>query len=111
MTTISLRLPDSIHRKIKELAAKDGTSVNQFLASAAAEKVSALETESYLAERARRGQRARFLELLAKAPAAEPEAFDQLPEEDRRLPVADAPAVREATKAPRTQSPRRRGRR
>jgi uncharacterized protein (DUF1778 family) len=79
MTTISLRLPDSIHQKVKELAASDGTSINQFLATAAAEKVAALEAERYLAERARRGQRERFLALLAQAPDVEPPAFDRLP--------------------------------
>ena len=79
MSAISLRLPDSIHNKIKELAARDRVSVNQFLATAAAEKVAALEAESYITERAARGNRARFLELLKKAPDVEPEDFDQLP--------------------------------
>lgn len=80
MTTISLRLPDSIHQKVKELAASDGTSINQFLATAAAEKVAALEAERYLVERARRGKRERFLELLREAPDVEPETFDTLPD-------------------------------
>ncbi|HEY7878332.1 MAG TPA: toxin-antitoxin system HicB family antitoxin [Gemmatimonadaceae bacterium] len=79
MSAISLRLPDSIHQKIKELAERDRTSINQFIATAAAEKVAALEAEQYLAERARRGQRQRFLELLAKAPAVEPEEIDRIP--------------------------------
>ena len=39
MTALTIRLPDSVHRKIKELAANDGVSVNQFIASAAAEKM------------------------------------------------------------------------
>ena len=43
MTTLSIRVPDSLHRAIKELAAKDGYSMNQFLITAAAEKLSALE--------------------------------------------------------------------
>lgn len=81
MTTISLRLPDAIHQKVKELAASGGTSINQFLATAAAEKVAALEAERLLEERARRGRRDRFLELLAQAPDVEPEAFDRLPDE------------------------------
>lgn len=105
MSTISLRLPDSIHRKVKELAALDGSSVNQFLATAAAEKVAALEAEQYLAERARRGQRARFLELLAKAPAIEPEDYDRLPESHEgasSVKRADARG-RKARKPPRRQ--------
>lgn len=92
MSTISLRLPDSIHQKIKDIAARDGTSINQFVVTAAAEKVAALETEQYLADRAQRGRRARFLELLAKAPAVEPDEDDRLPDEPVR--VADTPAAK-----------------
>jgi len=107
MSTISLRLPDSIHRKVKELAARDGSSVNQFLAIAAAEKVAALEAEHYLAERARRGQRARFLELLGRAPEIEPEDYDRLEEGDERALPGNRPGAR-ATKA---RGPARRPRR
>lgn len=92
MSTISLRLPDSLHQKIKDIAVRDGTSINQFVATAAAEKIAALETEQYLAERAQRGRRERFLELLAKAPGVEPEEEDRLPDEPRR--VAEGAAVK-----------------
>ena len=54
MTTLSIRVPDSLHRAIKELATKDGYSMNQFLITAAAEKLSALETVDYLRHRAER---------------------------------------------------------
>ena len=45
MSALSLRLPDSIHRHIKEIARKEGVSINQFIATAVTEKVSALMTE------------------------------------------------------------------
>ncbi len=48
MSTISLRLPDSLHERIRKLAKKGRISINQFAASALAEKISALETEDYL---------------------------------------------------------------
>jgi len=80
MSTISLRLPRSIHERIKELAKRDGTSINQFLATAAAEKVAALDAGDYLEARARRGTRARFLELVRQAPDVDPEATDALPD-------------------------------
>ena len=41
MSTLSLRLPDSLHEKVRELAAQDGISINQFIATAMAEKMSA----------------------------------------------------------------------
>ena len=40
MSTISLRLPESLHKQVRELAKKEGISINQFLATAVAEKMS-----------------------------------------------------------------------
>ena len=68
MSTLSLRLPDSLHRKVKELAEQDDISINQFIATAVAEKMAALLTLDYLAERAQGGSRAAFDRVLAKIP-------------------------------------------
>ena len=78
MTTLSLRIPTSLHRAIKELASQDGYSMNQFLITAAAEKLSALETVDYLSSRARRANLQEFDRLLARVPDTEPDAGDQL---------------------------------
>jgi len=83
MSAVSLRLPESLHKQIKKLAKVESISVNQFIATAAAEKMAALLTESYLAERAKRGSRTKFLHALAQVPAVEPEAYDRLPSELR----------------------------
>lgn len=66
MSALSLRLPDSIHRHIKELAQKEGVSINQFIATAVAEKVSAIATEDYLKMRAERANKTEFNTILAK---------------------------------------------
>ena len=79
MTTLSLRLPDSLHRQLKELAERDGVSINQFVALAVAEKVSVLSTEDYLEQRAKRGNRTKFRKVLAKVPDVEPEAIAKRP--------------------------------
>lgn len=78
MSTLSLRLPNSLHEKIRQLTKEEGISINQFIASAAAEKMAALMTESYLAKRAKQGNVHRFLAALDKVPDAEPEEKDQL---------------------------------
>lgn len=52
MSSITIRLPDSLHRKIREVAKKDGVSINQFISSAAGEKLSAILTVDYLKARA-----------------------------------------------------------
>ncbi|HEX6749715.1 MAG TPA: toxin-antitoxin system HicB family antitoxin [Longimicrobium sp.] len=79
MSTLSLRLPESLHRRVRELAAQEGISINQFIATAVAEKMAALMTEDYLRERARRGSRAKYDAALAQVPAAEPEEYDRKP--------------------------------
>ena len=48
MSALTIRLPNSVHQKIKELAARDEISVNQFIASAAAEKMASVMTLDYL---------------------------------------------------------------
>ncbi|HFD39325.1 MAG TPA: toxin-antitoxin system HicB family antitoxin [Anaerolineae bacterium] len=78
MSTISLRLPNSLHGTVRELAKRESISINQFVTLAIAEKVSALMTEDYLEERAKRGSRSRFERAMAKVADVEPEAHDRL---------------------------------
>jgi len=77
MSTLSLRLPDSLHKKVRELAAQDDISINQFIATAVAEKMSALVTLDYLAERAARGSRAAFERVLRNVPDRPPIPGDE----------------------------------
>ena len=78
MSTLSLRLPNSLHEKIRQLARREGISINQFIASATAEKMTALLTEEYLNERAARGSQKKFKAILNKVPDVEPENYDKL---------------------------------
>ena len=78
MSTLSLRLPDSLHKEIKSLARKEGISINQFISSAVAEKMSALLTESYLRERSKKGDKESFLRAMSKVPDTEPSDGDKL---------------------------------
>lgn len=78
MSTMSLRLPESLHRHLRELAEREGISMNQFIATAVAEKMSALLTEEYLETRARRASRERYERALAEVPDVEPEEYDRL---------------------------------
>lgn len=74
MSTLSIRLPESVHRKLKELAEKEGVSMNQLISLAVAEKVSALLTVDYLNDRARRADPQAYKDILSRVPdvAAEP---------------------------------------
>ncbi|MDH4266616.1 MAG: toxin-antitoxin system HicB family antitoxin [Deltaproteobacteria bacterium] len=79
MSTISLRLPDSLHKQVRKLAERESVSINQLITLAPAEKLSALMTEEYLDERAKRGSRKKFERALAKVPKIAPEEYDRLP--------------------------------
>jgi predicted transcriptional regulator len=76
MSTLSVRLPNSLHDRLRELARQVGVSMNQLIATAVAEKLSALGAEEYLAARAERGSRSRFEEALSRVPDAMPEERD-----------------------------------
>jgi uncharacterized protein (DUF1778 family) len=78
MSTLSLRIPNSLHKQIRELAKQEGISINQFLASAAAEKMSALLTEEYLEARAKKASLKKFRFVLKKVPDSEPAEYDRL---------------------------------
>lgn len=78
MSTISLRLPDSLHNRVRSLSHKDHVSINQFVSTAVAEKLSALETEDYLNERAKRGSKTKFQKALSMVPNREPLEFDRI---------------------------------
>lgn len=78
MSTLSLRLPNSLHEQIRILAKKEGISINQFVASAAAEKMAALLTEEYIQRRSARASREKFQAVLNKVSDVEPESHDRL---------------------------------
>lgn len=84
MTVLSLRLPESLHRKVAELAEREGTSINQLINSAVAEKLAALLTEEYLEERGNRSNQRKFVTALAKASDIEPRETDSIPPRNTR---------------------------
>jgi predicted DNA-binding ribbon-helix-helix protein len=66
MSTVSLRLPNFLHKEVKGIAKEEGISINQFIATALAEKMSALRTQEYIEHRAARGNRDKFDNALSK---------------------------------------------
>ncbi len=83
MATLSLRLPESLHARLRDLSRREGISINQLVTLAVAEKAAALLTEEVLTARARRGDRARFDAALAEVVDAPPEPRDTLPKAPR----------------------------
>jgi len=79
MATLSIRLPDSLHRAVRELADTDHVSINQFISYAVSEKVSALRTVDHLQERAARANMKDFDRILNVVPDVEPADYDRIP--------------------------------
>ena len=79
MSIIQVQIPDSLHKSLSDLADRDGISIDRFISAAISEKLSALTTENYLKDRAKRGDRVKYEAILAKVPDMEPEACDKMP--------------------------------
>ena len=77
MTALTVRLPNSVHQKIKELAEREDISVNQFIASAAAEKMASIMTLDYLKLEASKGNRNDFTHYLSMVPDAQAQEGDE----------------------------------
>jgi len=79
MSALSVRLPESLHRKLAEVAEREGISINQLINSAVSEKMAALMTEEYLEARAKRGSRRKFAAVLANVANVKPAETDRMP--------------------------------
>ena len=94
MSNLSLRLPNSLHRKIRQIAEQDDISINQFIATAVAEKTAALLTVEYLQERGRRSDSKLVDRILSRVPDVPPDPGDELParstQPNRRLQPSTA---------------------
>ena len=74
---VALRLSDSLGMSLKEFSKHDNISMNQFIATAIAEKLSTLKTYDYLQEKADKGSAKHLLKMLKKVPNRSVEDFDK----------------------------------
>lgn len=81
MSQFALRLPNSLHGYAKEVAQQDEISLNQFIVTAVAEKLSAMRTEEFFRERAAKAKPSRLDKILSKVPDTIPLKGDELSSE------------------------------
>jgi hypothetical protein len=86
MSTLSVRLPNSLHRQLRELAEREGVSMNQLISSAVGEKLASLLTVEYLRERGVQGRRSAYERVLRRVRNVAPEEGDAL--SDKGIKVA-----------------------
>ena len=77
--TYPLRLPRSLKQAVERLSRQDGTSINQFVATAVAEKVSALETARFFADRKARADFKAFDQIMKRRSGEPPREGDEMP--------------------------------
>ena len=85
MSALNLRLPNSVHRHVREAAQREGVSINQFISSAVSEKISAIMTEEYLELRSKKARKGALKGVLDKVPSRQPLPGDEMgqPEDGR----------------------------
>jgi hypothetical protein len=76
--TYPLRLPRSLKEAVERLSKEDRTSMNQFVSTAVAEKVSALQTAKYFADRRARADFEAFDKIMRRRRGAAPREGDEL---------------------------------
>lgn len=77
--TYPLRLPRSLKEAVERLSRDDRTSINQFVATAVAEKVSALQTAAYFRDRQARADFKAFDKIMKRRGGSKPRAGDEMP--------------------------------
>ena len=77
--TYLLRLPRSLKKAVEQQSKEDGTSINQFVATALAEKLSALQTAEYFTSRKARADFKAFDKILGRRGGKRPRVGDEMP--------------------------------
>lgn len=74
----ALRLPQSIKAEVERVAKAEGTSINQFIATAVAEKLAAMNTAVFFAERRNRADFDAFDRIMARRGGMPPQDDDMI---------------------------------
>lgn len=80
MKRLQIRLPDSVHERLRKLAAHDQVSMNQFMVTAISNEIVRQETHGFFSDQAAAFDEAAFASALEEIPDAEPDARDRLPQ-------------------------------
>ena len=79
ISVFPLRLPASLKASVSRISEEDGTSINQFITTAVAEKISAMKTAEFFAARGAAADIEAARRLLRREGGRPPEADDLLP--------------------------------
>ncbi len=80
MKTVEAQIPEPVLKQAQELADRENVPLEQIISLAVAQSVGVWSNESYVALRAKRGSREKFLDALKEVPDVDPPDYDRLPE-------------------------------
>ncbi len=80
MKTVEAQIPEPVLKQAQELAAREHIPLEQIISLAVTQAVGVWSNESYIALRAKRASRDKFLDALNEVPDVEPADYDRLPE-------------------------------
>jgi hypothetical protein len=78
MSTISIKIPDSVRNRVEDIAREDGVTVDDFVASVLLQRVAVANADSYVRSRAKSGSASQLVDLLGKAPNVVPDPADRI---------------------------------
>jgi len=78
MAKLQLRLPESIHNKVRKIAEKEQVSINQLLVNSISNEIIRYETQQFFGDRSKDFNEQDFLDALQEIPAVEPSELDRL---------------------------------
>ena len=79
MKTIEAHIPEPVLKQAQELAARENIPLDQLISLAVTQAVGVWSNESYVALRAKRASREKFVDALKEVPDVEPADYDRLP--------------------------------
>ncbi len=77
LSTYPLRLPRSIREGVERVSKQDGTSINQFVSIAVAEKLAMMQAEAYFTQRRERADLDAFDRLMQRPKGETPREGDE----------------------------------
>ncbi len=83
MKTVEAQIPEPVLKQAQELAERENVPLEQIITLAVTQSIGVWSSESYVALRAKRGSREKFLDALKEVPDVEPPDYDRLPEGHR----------------------------
>ena len=114
-TSYAFRLPASLKAEAEQLAEADGTSLNQFMMTAVAEKISARRAFDFWASRKGKSNAVAFAELMSRDRGEAPQPGDEIPPEylarraaEKRAAPVNAPSPAAPPQKARSKSAHRR---